>query len=60
MDSNTLICLDLSPALDQTRAPAQPKSRHEQVLLYIHGPIGFKLGGCGLPDKFKNFFKGQS
>lgn len=51
MDSNTLVCLDLSPALERTCAPAEPKTRREQVLLYIQRQIGLKQGGCRLSDK---------
>lgn len=54
MDSNTLICLDPSPALHQTQVPVEPKTRHEQVLLYIQRQISLELGGCRLSDKLEN------
>lgn len=59
MDSNALICLEPSAAINQGRAPAWPKSRQEQVSLHIHGQIGLKLTAGLQRAKLKNFSKGH-
>lgn len=52
LNSNTSVCFDTSPAHNPTRVPAEPKTRREQVLLYMQKQFDVEQGGSRLSDKF--------